>query len=353
MVVCCLAGWAVLIVLTVTGGMNGLVRACTSAWVTCLLIGVEFTIYGGATGHPHDLGTLARWITTPSVWLFYLAVPTSWLALLGGCQAAAQKLPWTLPAVTTASAAAGASLVIYTGIPGLLVTPQPIPAPSPGTPSPARTEPTRPPHKPPRAADPGQELTAAAAQRVIGAAGAALPGTWQTSKPAAPTSAGYVAITPSACTPLAREAFRKSAVCACRPRGAPIPGRALGHPHRGQDPQRAGRLLPAPGAIGVVHRRYAGARCLPRLHRHRIRRASPVRRARRSYARPHRPGLASGLRHHQQDAPRHAHLDRGRAGHNLIFITQQTITAGPQPKPDDSAMHAVLTTAVSALETRR
>jgi len=40
-------------------------------------------------------------------------------------------------------------------------------------------------------------------------------------------------------------------------------------------------------------------------------------------------------------------------GHNLIFITQQTITAGPQPKPDDSAIQAVMTAAVNALEAQQ
>ena len=198
-----LAGWVVLVILALAAGIAGLARACISAWVTCLLTGAGITTYGALTGHPGGLGAFASSVTTPSVWLFYLAVPTSCLALLHTGIVAAARRAWTLPAVATAGAAAAAILVVSTGIPDLLVPLRPIPAPRPSP-----THPVRSPHPvtpaPHRSAGPGQVLTKAAALRVISAAAAVLPRGWLISYPlSATTPVGHVTIVPGACQPLA------------------------------------------------------------------------------------------------------------------------------------------------------
>jgi len=193
-----LAGWAVLVILALAAGVAGLARACVSAWVTCVLAAAEITAYGALTGHPGGPGAFAFSLTTPSVWLFYLAVPTSCLALLHSGITAAAARAWRLPAAATAGAAAVAILVVATGIPGLLVPPTPIPLPPPATPRPpVAPAPLRSPGP-----GPGQELTRAAVLRVISAAAATLPAGW-IGDPPTPGSAGHVTIVPAACRPLA------------------------------------------------------------------------------------------------------------------------------------------------------
>lgn len=197
-----LAGWSVLVILALAAGIAGLARACVSAWVTCLLTGAGITAYGALTGHPGSLGTFASSVTTPSVWLFYLAVPTSCLALLHTGMAAAARKAWTLPAIAAAGAAAAAILVVSTGIPGLLVplvpVPAPRPSPTPPVPSPHPVTPT------PGSPAASQVLTKAAALHVISAAAAALPPGWLVSYPPSTSrSPGHVTIIPAACQPLA------------------------------------------------------------------------------------------------------------------------------------------------------
>ena len=190
-----LAGWAVLVVLALALGVAGLARACVSAWVTCVLAAAEITAYGALTGHPGGPGVFTSSLTTPSVWLFYLAVPTSCLALLHSGIAAAAAKAWPLPAVATATAATAAILVVVTGIPGLLVPLPPVPH--------RHLVPPAPPRPPDPGPGPGQELTKAAVLRVISAAAATLPQGWISDPPTPPGSAGQVTIIPAACEPLA------------------------------------------------------------------------------------------------------------------------------------------------------
>jgi Zn-dependent protease with chaperone function len=140
--VCTLAGWTVLIVLVLARGVPGLARACAAAWLATALAGAEFLIYGAITRPPHAFADLSWSIAAPSVWLFYLAVPTSCLALLRPRPPETAKGRWTVPAAATAAAV----LFSATGVPGLfsvsvdLSAAAQAPAPrNPGQPEPAST----------------------------------------------------------------------------------------------------------------------------------------------------------------------------------------------------------------------
>ena len=220
-----LAGWVVLVILTLAGGIASLARACVSAWATCLLAGAGITAYGALTGHPGGPEAFASSVTTPSVWLFYLAVPTACFALLRPEVDPFARRSWALPALAAVGAAAAAVLVVFTGIPDLLVPLNPIPVPQPSPShsarSPQQVTPT-PPHSPASS----QVLTQAGELHVISAAAAALPTTWLVSKaPSATTPVGQVTISPAACQPLAnaeylnvlpRRRARKQAGSNCR-----------------------------------------------------------------------------------------------------------------------------------------
>jgi Zn-dependent protease with chaperone function len=347
----CLAAWAVLAVLTAAGGISGLARAWISAWVTCLLTGVALVIYGGVTGHFYNFGIFALRTTTPSVWLFYLAVPTSCLAILGGRDAAAATRPRILAPVAAVTAATAAAIVITTGIPGLLPPPQPTPSgPTPtDTASPARTASPSP--TPLQTADPGRELTAAAAQQVLDAAGAALPSSWQIDKTTLPP-VGHLVVTPAACIPLAEQTFTKL---------LPAPAAGAARRYKTEPPiiyhiirfRIESFSRPVPAALFT-----AAAQALRACHR---------------FTETDSSGFV--LRFTPHGAPMHSHVQGWRVdfttssgpggkilgsltwivaatGHNLIFITQQTIATATQPAPDDAAISAVLTALTNARGTQ-
>lgn len=175
--------------------MPGLARACVSAWLTTLLVGVERAIYGSITGGGwHYFSFLSALLVTPSVWLFYLAVPASSLALIRARASAVPKRQWAMAAAACAGAGATAVAILITGIPGLLV---PVVSPSDSQGSdlvhPARLT---------GAPTPRSVLTDAAAHMIITRAGEALPDNWTSdSTRSADASTGHSTITPAACVP--------------------------------------------------------------------------------------------------------------------------------------------------------
>lgn len=201
--ICTLIGWIVLVVLAVGRGVPGLARAWISAWAATLLAGAELVIYGAAHHHAPDLSIFSKTVVTPSVWLFYLAVPTACLALLSGRPRIVRPRPWLLPAATGSAAIAVAVAVI--GLGGPLTTL------SFGSVSQSNRH-SRPPVPPLADADSGRVLTAAAASAVIGDVSATLSGTWTghlsvTTRTAVTARVPSPPTSPAACGPLAREDF--------------------------------------------------------------------------------------------------------------------------------------------------
>jgi len=190
------AGLAVLIILSLGRGVPGLARACVSAWLTTLLAGVERAIYGAFTGGlPPNFGRLPSLLATPSVWLFYLAVPASCLALICVRPPAALRRRWTMPAAACAGTAATAVAVVITGIPGLFV---PLASAS-SLQLPGSLHHADPLTEPPI---PSGVLTNAAARAIITRVGEALPDNWASdTSPAASPPAGHTTITPATCRP--------------------------------------------------------------------------------------------------------------------------------------------------------
>jgi hypothetical protein len=201
--ICTLIGWVVLAVLAVGRGVPGLARAWISAWVATLLAGAELVLYGVSHHHAPDLSIFSNTVATPSVWLFYLAVPTACLALLPARPQEGSRR-WLLPAATGTAAIVVAVAVI--SLAGPLTTllfgsPSSQSNPHPGHSSPPLAAP-----------NPERVLTAAAASSVIGDVSAALSGTWTghltvTTRFAIAASAPVPPISPAVCGPLAREAF--------------------------------------------------------------------------------------------------------------------------------------------------
>jgi Peptidase family M48 len=201
--ICTLIGWIVLVVLALGRGVPGLARAWISAWAATLISGTELVIYGAVHHHVPDLAIFSKTVVTPSVWLFYLGVPTACLALLSVRPSATRHRQW-LPAAATGSAAV-AVVAVVVGLGGPLAT---LLFGSPSPPNP----PSGPPSPPLAAADPGRVLTAATASSVISNVSAALSGTWTghltvTIKTAVTSSAPVPPLSPAACGPLAWEKF--------------------------------------------------------------------------------------------------------------------------------------------------
>ena len=168
--VCVFTGWAVLAILVLARGMAGLARACVTAWLTTVLVCVGSAAYETLVHGVPFVHILSGWTTAPSVWSFFLALPTSLLALVRIRRPAVPRPSWLVPASASAAAAATAVLVFATGIPGLLDDPAATPVPSPcGAVQPAL---------PFLALDAGQVLTTTAARHVIDAVCVALPAGW-------------------------------------------------------------------------------------------------------------------------------------------------------------------------------
>jgi Zn-dependent protease with chaperone function len=350
--VCTLAGWTVLVVLILSRGVAGLARACAAAWLATLLAGAEFFVYGAFTGHPRVFADLSFAITAPSVWLSYLAVPTSCLALLRSRPRAAVKRWWTLPA----AAAAAAVLASATGIPGLLAAPA-------GLSAAAQTTAPRSPGPPKRAsaalgsrpaAGAGRILTYAAAQAVAGAAGAALaPGWTHDSAAMAGGSGQSETIHPAACVPLQDRKFLGV---------LPVPVAQAQDAYK----KRPGLISLESETITVKVESFS--RLIP---------STLLAAAKQDLRACHRftvtgpfvgsftetahggPVPAAGAPAWQADLTMTYRSAGGPVtwtvvtiGHNLIFITQQTITEDAVPPPDEAATGAALTAVMAALRPR-
>ncbi len=199
---CTLIGWIVLAVLALSGGVPGLARAWVSAWLATLLAGAELIIYGTFHGHRPGLAAISLAVATPSVWLFYLGIPTACLALLRIRLPGALRPPWLAPIGASMGAAAIALTVV-----GLA---SPLESLTMGNPPPSAA-PT-PPGQLLVPADPGRVLTAAAARLVISHVSAALSPLWASQASgtagAASTHGSHPpAINPAVCEPLARSGF--------------------------------------------------------------------------------------------------------------------------------------------------
>ncbi len=198
--VCTFTGWAVLVILTLARGMTGLARACVTAWLTALLVcvgsvGYEAIVRGSAFVH-----LLSEWTTAPSVWLFFLSLPTSLLALVRIRRPTVLTPSWLIPAGASAGAAAAAILVFITGIPGLLDGPAPTPVTAEcGTGDPAL---------PFLALDANQVVATAAARNVTDGVCSALPAGWisDSSVPRS-VSTGHVTVQPPGCELLRSAAY--------------------------------------------------------------------------------------------------------------------------------------------------
>ena len=188
---CALTGWVVLVILALAGGVRGLARACLSAWLAAALTGVALITHGA----PAVYGTfepLSSAITTSSVLLFYLVLPTACLALLGDRQPAVPRRTWPAPAGASAAAAVAVTLVLSAALTGVFAPPQP---PSP-------TPPPQPAPGPPLL----QTLTQSVAEQVAGAVGRYLGAAWiPGSFPASAPS--LVTYQPAGCAALAHEDY--------------------------------------------------------------------------------------------------------------------------------------------------
>jgi Zn-dependent protease with chaperone function len=350
-----IVGWIVLAVLAVTGGVDGLPRAIVLAWLATLLASVELFGYAALTGRPHGLGQLSAAIATPSVWLFYLALPTSLLALVRARPPAAARRPWTVPVAASVGVAVLAAITVGSGISGSLTVRDlsrsrqaafrlvaGLPTPRPA----ARAVPS--------GGDPGRVLTPAAAQRVVRAVGAALSPGWTTDSDAPASSATRITVRPAACVPLQSRSFLD-----IRP----------GPRSQSEDEyQGPAGLLPLGNEFLTVQVR-SYARPVP---------ASVLARARQDLracphytaANPALPGVFDqtlraapapdvGAPDWREDVTLSYRVERSAvtfivitAGHNMILITQQAIVAYVVPPPDEAATLTAVTAVMNALRQR-
>jgi Zn-dependent protease with chaperone function len=177
--VCAITGWVVLVILALARGIPGLARACFSGWLTTLLVCVGNVAYEALVRGGPFVHLLSLWTPVPSAWLFYLALPTSLLALVRIRRPAPLKQSWLMPASASAAAAAAAALVFVTGIPGLLGETVAATLSSPcGNPQPVSVTSDLSP-----ALDTHQVLTKAAAHKAIAGFCAALPAGWISGTP--------------------------------------------------------------------------------------------------------------------------------------------------------------------------
>jgi Zn-dependent protease with chaperone function len=203
---CAFTGCVVLIVLALARGIPGLARATLSAWLTTLLV------YAGSIGYEdlfrgHPFRPLSSWAIAPSVWLFYLALPTSLLALVRVRRPAALRQGWLLPAGASAGAAAVAALVLVTGVSALVESSAPQP-PFPDAPC-GRLGTVATTSRSFLALDANQVMTSAAAGKVIDGVCAALPGGWIKIAPT-PASSVRDTVRPADCMQLDAQLFLRA-----------------------------------------------------------------------------------------------------------------------------------------------
>jgi hypothetical protein len=186
-------GLAVLVVLSLRRGVAGVARACVSAWLATLLTGFGLAVCGTFTYGWDYFRLLPLMLTSPSVWLFYLALVVSIVALIRVDAPAGVSWVWINPVAAGLVAVIVTVAVVTTGIPRLFVPRVSVEAKH-----------STPVASPPRA--PGEVLTSAAASTVVKEIGDTLPGNWSGISTAS-TPAGHTTVKPKACVPFVNEEY--------------------------------------------------------------------------------------------------------------------------------------------------
>jgi Zn-dependent protease with chaperone function len=339
---CALTGWVVLVVLVLARGVRGLAWACLSAWLATLLTGLALI----AHGVPAIWGTFApssSAVTTSSMWLFYLTLPTACLALVRPRQLATAKYPWIAPAGASAAAAMAAALVLGTGLPGTFGPP---PAAGPAAPPP-----------PPATPRAGQILTQSAAQHIAAAVGRYLdlgsvwiPGSFPAAAPA------LVTYKPAGCAALAHEYYLNAlptplARAEDRYKAAPaLPDDTL----ETLSVRVESFLRPVPSSLLAAATRIF--RACPRYGTQTS--GSPVAGANGASFVTARTTRLRGLGFPAWRADISMDLDPGSAsvtwvmitaGHNFLLISQQTISHGSWSQPDEKVIADAVAATMDAL----
>ena len=191
---CALTGWAVLATLTLAGGVRNLARACLSAWLAAILTSLALIAHGApaiySTFEPLPAG-----IMTSSVLLFYLAVPTACLALVGERELAVTRCSWFAPAAASAAQGITATLVLSTSLAAIF--------------APVLRENTPPPPTSPSGHPASQPLTQAEAEYIAGAAARYLGSNWIAGSFPVPAPA-QVTYQPAGCAAVAQENYLKT-----------------------------------------------------------------------------------------------------------------------------------------------
>ncbi len=338
---CALTGWVVLGILALAGGVRGLARACLSAWLAAVLTGIALIAHGA----PAAYGTfepLSSALTTSSVLLFYLALPTACVALLRDDRPAAARRAWPASAGASAAAAMAVTLVLSAALAGIFA---PLPPPNPPPPPPAPPRPLA-----------EQILTQPAANHVAAAVGPYLGATWIPGSFPPPTPA-LVTYQPAHCAGLAHEDYLN----------------ALPRPLvRAEDWYKAAPALSDDGLETLSVRVESFSQPVP---------ASLLTAASRIFrACPHYTFQTSGSQVAGSNGPSSAttravaKTDRGvavwradismdlepgsasitwimiTAGHNFLLISQQTISPGSGSQPDEKVIAAAEAATVDALD---
>ncbi len=336
---CALTGCAVLVILALTGGVRGLARACLSAWLATVLTGLALIAHGAPAVYD-TFEPLSSAITTSSVLLFYLALPTACLALLRDRQPAAARRTWPAPTAASGAAAMAVTLVLSAALAGTFA---PVPPPSPP-----------PPPAPPGPPTP-QILTQSAAEHVAGAVSPYLGAAWIPGSFPAPAPA-VVTYQPADCAGLAHEDYLDT-----------LPGPLA----RAEDRYKAAPALPDDGLETLSVRVESFARPVPAsllTAATRIFRSCPRYTTQTSgspVAGSNGPSFvttravsktSSGIAVWRADIS--MNLDPGSAsvtwimitaGHNFLLISQQTISRGSGSRPDEKVIAAAVTATVDAL----
>jgi hypothetical protein len=319
-------------------------------------------------------------ITTSSVLLFYLALPTACLALLRVRRLAVARHPWPAPVGASAAAAVAVTVVLGTGLIGTFASPRPAsltappltPTVAPGacaspphagpaplhaksgsprrqarlrrTPSPARPAPSA-----------AQILTQSAAEQIAGAVGPYLGSSWVPGSFPAPAPA-LVTYQPAGCAALAHEDYLN----------------ALPRPIvRVEDRYKAAPALPDDGLETLSVRVESFSQPVPASL---LTAASQIFRACPSYTTQTSGSQVAGsnglsyVTTHAASEPGlgfpawradiSMDLEPGSAsvtwimitaGHNFMLISQQTISPGSESQPDEKVLAAAVTATVDAL----